>query len=215
MTLDEMKLYQFIKNSIYSARTETDNTDDKYHHNTSYDLTPNIIKYGLLSAKEKAKLFNMVLSDEVKFRLSDECYVNGEDNISLSVVGLTDLRDDEFEYDPFLCCHVDIIISDSVRAYRNCKNYGNEFLARDRIENTNFKAIDVRLLDYVVKTLEDSSMSDNIKRKKIIECFNYLKKIAKALKEANLDIPLREMSSENITLDKEKVSNFIKLTLEK
>ena len=37
------------------------------------------------------------------------------------------------------------------------------------------------------------------------------KPIMDALKEANLDIPLREMSNGNITLDKEKVSCFKKL----
>jgi len=67
------------------------------------------------------------------------------------------------------------------------------------------------LLEYVKKTFADPNISSDEKRKRIIECYNYLRKIAIALKEAKLNIPLREMSNGNITLDKEKVSCFKKL----
>ena len=211
MNSEEYEIYKFIKNSIYSARTKADTTEDKYHHNTSYSFTPKVIKHGLLSLNEKRKIYNLDLDEETMFKLNDENYVNGTDDISLSVVGLPDVDENDFEYNPFSYFYVDIIISKYVKARRNSKNYANEFLVSEKINNSDFRAIDIRLLEYVKKTFTDPNISSDEKRKRIIECYNYLRKIAIALKEAKLNIPLREMSNGNITLDKEKVSCFKKL----
>lgn len=211
MNSKEYEIYKYIKKSIYDAQTKTDTTEDMYHHNTSYSFTPKVIKHGLLSLNEKRKLYNFNLDEETMFKLNDENYVNGIDDISLSVVGLPDVDKNDFEYNPFSCAYVDVIVSSHVKARRNSKNYANEFLVSEKINNSDFKAIDVRLLEYIEKTFADTNISEDEKKKRIVECYNYLRKIAIALKEAKLDIPLREMSNGNITLDKEKVSCFKKL----
>ena len=143
MNNEEYQIYSFIKENIYSARTETETTNDIYHHNTSYNFTPKVIKYGLLSLKEKMKIYNLAIDEETLNKLNDESYVNGTDNISLSVVGLPDVSEDDFEYNPFMHPYVDIIISSHVNARRNSKNYANEFLVSERINNTDLRAIDM------------------------------------------------------------------------
>lgn len=204
--LDEKYILEYIKDQILSLKVAAvDVKDFKYHHNSKYSKTPSIIYNGILSQNEFAKLNNTVLSEEQKLAFSDEYFVNGDNNISLSIVGLKDLDPKKMVYNPFSSTETDILISKDVRAFRSSANYDNEFLARNKIENSYFKSVDVRLLKYIND--ENSSI------KQAIEYYNNLKLIAQALIDTKLDIPLREMSKENITLDIEKAAKARQLIL--
>ena len=78
--------------------------------------------------------------------------------------------------------------------------------------NKYFKSIDLRILKYVVE-FKNSQNLHSIRD--LIEKYNYLSKISQSLLDNNLDIPMRDMSFDNITLDKEKVIELPKLILKK
>lgn len=136
-----------------------------------------------------------------------DSHVNGIDSISLSVVGLTDLYRDEFEYDPYNPTQVDFNISSDVKAHRLTTHYGNEFLCNDSISIDKLRSVDIRLLELIKLSEKGYSIRD------IIDKYNCLKDIALAIKQSNLDIPFREMSSDNLTMDIDKVSVTPKLIL--
>lgn len=181
----------------------------RFHHNTPYENGTNIINNGILSNNQLAKLNNRTLTKEEKYRLADESYVNSENNISLSVVGLSDLSKHELEYNPFVSSALDILISSDLKAYRRNTNYGNEFLAKDKIDPSFFRAIDFRLIKYML----DKRIPSEKHLSNMILYYNQLRLIANSLIDKNLDIPLREMSNENITLDVEKLVKVPKLIL--
>lgn len=211
--LEEKYILEYIRDVLESCKTKTVEINDaRYHHNTSYKDISSIIKYGLLSKRKQVELENKTLSERDWVLFSDDGHVNGLDNISLAVVGLKDIYRDEMVYDPYMPRKVDILISNDIKAGRNSINYGNEFLVQHEIENKYFKSIDLRILKYVVE-FKNSQNLHSIRD--LIEKYNYLSKISQSLLDNNLDIPMRDMSFDNITLDKEKVIELPKLILKK
>lgn len=207
--LEEKYILEYIRDMLESCKTNTTEISDyRYHHNTSYKHMSAIIKNGLLSKKMQIELKNQILTEKEKELFIDEGHVNSLDCISLAVVGLDDLYPNEFEYNPFLTDSIDILISNNIKAMRNSENYGNEFLVQDKIYNKEFRSIDIRLLKCISEVESEFKLS-NIE--KLIEKYNYLSEISQSLLENNLDIPMRDMSFGNKTLDKQKVRNLPKL----
>lgn len=213
--VEEVHLEEFIKDIIHDAKMiNVKPKNARYHHNTSYNRTSQLIYNGIKSIQERIDCGEITLTpEEIKSR-QDENYVNGMDYISLSVAGLDDLYPNEIEYNPFKAAETDILISDNIQAVRRTTNYGNEFLASKIILPSEFKAIDFRIF----KLIENSKLKirDNTYEEKledIVKSFNYLKEIASAMIESKLYVPLREMSDGNITLCKEVVRNFPTLEL--
>lgn len=207
--LQEKYILEYIKDMISSFKIKNININNaKFHHNTSYRITPSVLKHGILSISELNKLGIINYTEEQLKKMSDiESHVNGINAISLSVVGLTDLYIGEFEYDPYDPKQVDLLISSDIKASRSSIHYGNEYLSYTNIESDKIKSVDIRLF----KLIEEAKTIEEIK--KIIEKYNYLIEIAKTIKNLNLDMPIRDMSSENLTLDVYKLSKSKKIKL--
>ena len=211
------KAYKLIKENIYSCKGETRLvTDTKFHHETNIKNVPDVLKNGLLSKRESVKLEGRELTDKEKFIYSDDYHVNGLDYISLSTVedDFSKMYEWENLYDPFNTIDADIVISKDVKACRNTTNYYNEFLVNRKISTELFRSIDLRILKILDFNFgdEDKNKIEN-KIKLMIEYYNYLKYIALALKDNNLDVPLREVSEELITLDIDKIIQLPQLRL--
>lgn len=206
--LEEKYILEYIKYMISSFKMKPIEVNNaKYHHNTSYSNVPLVLKHGILSVSEQNRLGIKKYSPEILNLWSDiESHINGIDSISLSVVGLTDLYANEFEYDPFSPIDVDFNISNDIRAGRSSIHYGNEFLCYESIGVDKIKSIDIRLLQLIEK-------EKNFTIKYIISRYNFLRDIALTLKQNNLDIPFREMSNDTSSLDITKVSEMPKLIL--
>ena len=215
LLLDERHVLDFVEDNIISCLSESVEVyDDKFHHNTKYKDAISIIQNGILSPSELSKLGVDVYSDEVLSVMSDiESHANGNDSISLAVVGLTDLMPDEFEYDPFSEKLVDFIITSDITARRVTTNYGNEYITDDSICTDKFKAIDIRLLSSVKSIREERNVeafSSSVNE--LIENYNKLRDIARLLKDMKLSIPLREMSFyDNTALDIDKMYDMPKV----
>lgn len=206
--LEEKYILEYIKDMISSFKMKPLEVNNaRYHHNTSYEDAPLTLIHGILSISKQNSLGIKKYSSKILNLFSDiESHANGIDKISLSVVGLTDLYENEFKYDPFSPLNVDLNISSKINAQRFTMNYGNEFLCYNDIEVDEIKAVDIRLLELIQKR-EYISIED------IINKYNCLKDIALTIKKQNLDIPFREMSNDNSTLDIDKISNMPKLIL--
>ena len=215
MNLEEKYAFEYIIDTLNSSRIKSVEPEDaRYHHNTSYEKTPSIITNGILSEERLAKLQKREIS-ESKIRISeDPCYACGIKSVSLSAK-VDDLRRDEWEYKSDSPYETDILIARNIKAGRHTINYGNEFLVMGGVENTSFRGIDIRILKQIEKINDelynfrtrDKAISD------LIRDYNQLKLIAKALIDAKLDIPLREMSNENMTLDINKIAKGPELKL--
>ena len=103
--------------------------------------------------------------------------------------------------------HVDLTISNEIKCSRHTTNYGNEYLYGNKIGVDKIKSVDIRLLEYLES---NTSFVESI-----INKYNSLKDIAIALKQLDLDIPLREMSSQNITMDVDKLLETPKILIKK
>ena len=207
IVLEEKYVLEYIKDTLTSLKTNAKEVvDAKYHHNAGYKNISSILRYGILSLLEANKLGIIKYSDEYMHIMNDiTSHVNGNDSISLSVVGLSDLYPREIEYNPYNPNYLDLVISSDVKVMRSSINYGNEFLAYNKINPDKIKSIDIRLLN-----LMKSKKCDN---KDLIKKYNYLKDIALIIKELNLDILLREMSYDNLTLDIDKVSKIKQIVI--
>ena len=74
-----------------------------------------IVKHGILSMKDLHNSGINIYSLDALERASNHLsHINGNDGISLAVVGLTDLYKDEDEYDPYKLECVDFVVDDSV-----------------------------------------------------------------------------------------------------
>lgn len=207
ITLERRNVSEYLQDTLNSYRIKPRNIEDGlYHHNTAYEYGTSVIKNGVLSLKElnRKKIINLT-EEQIKLYDDTSSHVNGADGISLSIVGLTDLYRDEDEYNPFDSNSLDIIISKEVKAGRSSIHYGNEFIASTKISSKLFESIDVRLISFLEKIKHESDIT------KLIEKYNHLLDIAKAIKEKELDISIREMSRENLNLDIEKLSNSQKV----
>lgn len=204
--LSEKDVKEFVNDYISSitfGKGEIEN--ERYHHNCSYSDAPSIVKNGILSLSDINKLgIKKFSADFLNYASDIESHINGSEAISLSVVGLTDLYLDEYEYNPFNPSLVDFVVSNDVKTSRSTKNYGNEFLSFNPIYNDEFKAIDIRLRAYIKKTNDYKS---------VIDMYENLRKIALVMKDANLDIPLREMSYGNGCIDVDKAIKMPKILI--
>lgn len=210
--LEEADVLDYVEESISGVMfSSIEVVDDKFHHNTRYEDTASILENGLLSGKEQNKI-GLVSDDQLELFSDIESHVNGSESISLAVVGLTDLYPDEMEYDPFSEKHVDILISGDVKARRNSTNYGNEYLVDDHISSDMFRAIDTRLLSFIasIRTGKGEHYDDAVNQ--IRHNYNRLREIAMLIYDMSLDIPIREMSSNNGEgLDIKRLSNMPKV----
>lgn len=210
--LDDEHLIEYIADMISTFRTAkilyVENA--KYHHTTKYKDASSVCKYGILTLEDLNKRGIRNDSPEFIRRMDDiDSHINGADGISLAVVGLKDLTRDEFEYNPFEPTRVDFLVSSDVRARRNAKHYGNEFIHNGSIALEKLKSVDIRILELVLKSLE---INIKLPRDVLIEIYNYLIEIAKELADNGYDIPLREMSEKNgYLLDISKISQSQKI----
>lgn len=213
--LDKKEILDYVEDSLTEVITPPIEVyDDKFHHNTRYEDTISIIENGILSGKEQNKLG--IVSDETLELFDDtESHANGSESISLAVVGMTDLNPDEFEYDPFSEKHVDILITGDIPARRVSTNYGNEYLSDESILTDKFRSIDTRLLAYIESIRVSSTKeSFDVSINQLLANYNKLKEVALMLKNRSLDIPLREMSSNNgAGLDIEKLASKPKIKI--
>lgn len=199
--LDEKYILEYIKDILNDLKLRQTIINDRYHHNSSYKDASSICKHGILSMQKLNDLGITNYTKEFLDKMNDiESHINGKDKVSLSVVGLSDLYKDEFEYNPYNPNFVDFVVSNEIKARRSNFHYGNEFLA-DSINIDKIKSVDIRILQLI-----DEIKSDSKNIQDIIDKYNYLKDIGKAIKQFNLDIPLREMSS-NFDIDIDKLSN--------
>ncbi len=213
MFLEEKYILNYIKDALNCCKgSKTIINDARYHHNSNYSDSPLIVKNGILSLKELNNRGIKNYSKKILEIMNDtDSHVNGNDGISLSVVGLNDLYPEEEEYNPFNPNMVDFLISSKISAFRTTLNYGNEFLAFKPINNKYLKSIDIRLLKLVEDRLNNHSDNSIIN---IIDKYNYLKDIVIAINECNLCIPIREMSDdEGQKIDINKLDNYPKILI--
>ena len=194
IVIEEKNVEDYIFDTLYSVRANLENFKNaKYHHNTSYENAPLVCKYGICSLLELNRLGLRNDSNEILEKFNDtESHINGNDGISLSVVGLTDLYKDEEEYNPFNPMFVDFLIPDSVKAHRYSSHYGNEFITYNNIKPEDILSLDFRILEYI--SLKEKNRISN---DKLVDMYNNLLRCAKNIKKKELEITLREMSSHN------------------
>lgn len=196
--IDDIKNYIIDKLNIFRTDSSIIN-NVRFHHNTSYKNASLVCEYGILSLLDLNKVGIRNDSRDTLERLDDvESHINGTSGVSLARVGLNDLYEGEAEYDPFDSSKVDFTISSDVKAYRNSRHYGNEYICSNSIEPSKILTVDVRILEYI-----------NICNKKedLIEMYNSLIEMAKVIKEKNLNISLREMSYDNnFSIDINKIA---------
>lgn len=191
----------------YCKKESIDISNAKYHHNSSYKDAVSISKHGILSAID---MYNMNIKNytikTLNLMSDTSSHVNGNDAISLSVLGLTNLYEGEEEYDPSHPYFVDFLISSDIKAFRSTENYGNEYLSFDPIKIDDIKSIDIRILN-LIQTFENRNY--NITDiNKVIQKLNYLREVCLVLKERKLNIPIREMSFDlNTSVDIDKIAN--------
>lgn len=198
---------KFVRASILSsAKNVVRIPEYKYHHNTKYEDIISILDYGILSLKDQIEYNIRFMGKNMFENLSDEeSHINGIDGISLSIVGLTDLSKDEEVYDPCMEGNVDILISDKVKAMRNSRHYGNEFITYNKVDTQYIKGIDLRILKLISKYASKGEY------KKIIILYNQLIRLSQKLVEQGATIPLREMSYDALLLDVDTLSKKKKL----
>lgn len=204
--VEEKYILQHIKDSLLSVSYSKINTiEDIYHHNTNYNNLKSVLENGLLNLESQKKQKIRCLQDNEMNLLSDiESHVNGVDGISLSVMNLTDLYRDELEYNPYDESLVDIIISDKIKAVRNCINYGNEFICYHTITQDMMKSVDIRLIDYINKLKNREYKLNNL-----INNYNSIIEASKIILDRKLNLQLREMSNNEVfNLDIQKVKKL-------
>ena len=213
--LEEKNVPEYIYDSICSIRlVGNEIIDAKYHHNTAYKDAVSICKYGILTlADMNARGIRKDSTEFLKIMGDTDSHVNGNNCVSLAIVGLDDIYPNEEEYNPFSPNLVDFLVSSNIKASRSSIHYGNEFLSCGSIMRDSLKSIDTRLLKLLCQN--KSYMSDS-SIQTIIQKYNYLRAIALEIKKQKLELPLREMSESNIfELNQEKLVNQPKLLLKK
>ena len=209
--IDDEHLIEYITDMISTFRLQKLYVRNaRYHHNTKYKDAPSVCKYGILTLEDLNRWG--IRKDSLEFiKVMDDIdsHINGADGISLAVVGLPDIYPDEHEYNPYEPTKVDFIVSSDVRARRVSTHYGNEFIHTGSIGLSEMEAVDVRILELIRKSQE---IGIGIPHCLLIEIYNYLIEISKALINNGYNIPLREMSEyDGFKLDIEKASNSPKI----
>lgn len=213
--LEEKYILEYVKDILHDIKIGASVINNaKYHHNTDYCAASSICRHGILTMMDLKKFGIKNYSDEFLQKMDDiESHINGNDAVSLSVVGLQDLYPNEDEYNPFTPSQVDFLVSSKIQTGRSTIHYGNEFLSYKSIGTDKLKSVDIRLLK-LIEMIENGYSSNNFTIQSVIEKYNYLKNIALAMKYSQLDIPLREMShQDNSSIDVDKLSSTPKLVL--
>lgn len=214
--LDRCDVVNYVKNTLDNSKTNFDEvTDAKYHHNTKYCDASSVIRLGILTMSELNKLKLRHDSPESLKVMNDTLsQVNGLDGVSLAVTGLDDLYPDEDEFDPFLSDAVDFRIADTLspRPGRDSTKYGNEFIYRGIIKPEEFRAIDIRILEYIEQLENNVSNMGSRSIEELKNNYNNLLDMLKALKDANLDVPVRETFG-GFSIDKEKMSECPRIVI--
>ena len=205
--LEEKYVLEYIRDMLNTLKVSPKEViNARYHHNTNYENIVSILKNGILSLLEANKLGVANYSFEFLNLMNDiTSHANGIDSVSLSVVGLTDLYPKETEYNSDSPNYVDLVISNDIETRRSSINYGNEFLVYNKIGVDKIKSIDIRLLNLMKGN--NFYINDQIKK------YNCLKDIALVVRELKLNILLREISNDNLTLDIDKVSKTPQIIL--
>lgn len=213
--VDEKYILEYVKDLLNDFRIKKEEISNaRYHHNTSYSDAPSIIRYGILSLNDLNKFGIKKYSLTHLHIMGDtSSHINGNDKISLSVMGLTDLYKDEEEFDATGELCVDFLVTSDIKARRDNTNYGNEYIASSLMPDT-LRAIDIRILK-LIRYIEAEKLNYKFNREcldKVVSEYNSLKDIALTIKETNIDIPLREMSGD-FSLDIDKISDTPKISL--
>jgi len=177
----------------------TDVENARFHHNSSFQNGSSILENGVLCLNSQNDLGIKKISQETLLKMSAfDSHINDVDGISLSVVGLTDLDPKKFVYDPFQNSAIDIIITSDIPTYRSTYHYDNEYVATMDITPDLFRAVDIRLINYIeeINSFEDLHKKNELALE-LLKKFNYLREMAMVMKEMKLDIPLREMSNKS------------------
>lgn len=214
--LDRSDVVDYVKNTLDNSKTNFDHvTDAKYHHNTKYCDASSVIRFGILTMSELNILKLRHDSPESLKIMNDTLsQVNGLNGVSLAVTGLDDLYPDEDEFDPFLSDAVDFRIADTLspRPGRDSTKYGNEFIYRGIIKPEEFRAIDIRILEYIEQLENNVSNMGSRSIEELKNNYNNLLDMLKVLKDANLDIPVRETFG-GFSIDKEKMSECPRIVI--
>ncbi len=202
--ISKEKVVDFIEETFEKiGGEESTYIDYKYHHNAMYKDASSICKYGVLSLIDQNTYKITSHSDKVLKTMDDlESHVNGSDNVSLSVVGLDDIYPGEDEYDPSSPIFVDFLVSSDIKAKRNSIHYGNEFLSSS-IPRDKIRSLDIRLLKLIRKNPYDID--------KILKNYNYLVDAVNVIIDNNLNIPVRECSSDIYELDIHVIKEYGKI----
>lgn len=213
--IEEKQVLEYIRDTIMSISIGKEILpNDLYHHNTSYENVISIIQSGGIYSISEMNTRGIIskTKEELKILNDSTSHINGTDGISLAKVGLDDLYPNEDEFLPYNPNCIDIII-DKIFACRKTSRYGNEFIAQNSIKIDDFKSIDIRLLKYIEMIDIDCK---NYTKERLIEMYNNVRTIAKVIQDAKLNIPLREMSSEDgRCLNIKKLSNAPSVVLKK
>ena len=217
ISLEEKYILEYIKDIFNDFKIGISTIEcAKYHHNASYHDASSICQYGILTLLDLKKIGIKNYDDDVIEKMNDiESHINGNDSVSLSVVGLKDLYRNEDEYDPFTPSQVDFLVSSEIKTRRSSIHYGNEFLYYGSIGIEKLRSVDIRLLK-LIELIENGFSSNKMTIQNVVEKYNYLKIIALTMKKYQLDIPLREMSyHDNSSVDIDMMSSTPKLILKK
>ena len=218
IVIEESEIGDYIIDNIcsFSSKSTIDNRDF-YHHSSSYEAASSICDNGLLSLNELNDRNIVNYSENFLKSMSDtDSHINGVDGISLCLLGLTDLYEDEPVFDPTNPKHVDFLLSKNIKAGRNSLHYGNEYIAEHSIGNDKIRYIDIRILKCINLYLNNDCKFLRLSKEELICMYNYLRKIANSIKLNNLDVLLRERSySDNICLDLDKIIKSPELVLKK
>jgi len=215
ISIEKDKAYELVRENIYSCITSPVNLDNfKFIHALPMERTTSAIKNGLLSHRKLAKLQGRELTQQDYINYAGAGHPNGVSYVSVFTrkVDFSQMYPGEILFDPFDTIEVEISLSNELKAYRDAENYYNEFLVPDEIPNKLFTGIDSKILrikNYDFHNKEANKPENRLK--KLISHYNFLREIAIALRDANLDIPLREISEEVVTLDKQKVIELPKI----
>lgn len=214
--LDRCDVVDYVKNTLDNSKTNFDHvTGAKYHHNTKYCDASSVIRFGILTMSELNRLKLRHDSPESLKIMNDTLsQVNGLNGVSLAVTGLDDLYPDEDEFDPLLSDAVDFRIADTLspRPGRDSTKYGNEFIYRGIIKPEEFRAIDIRILEYIEQLENNVSNMGSRSIEELKNNYNNLLNMLKVLKDANLDIPVRETFG-GFSIDKGKMSECPRIVI--
>lgn len=217
IVLKEKYVFEYIKDILNDIKIGSSFVNNaKYHHTADYGDASSICRHGILTMIDLKKLGIKNYTDEFLQKMDDiESHINGKDAVSLAITGLQDLHPNEVEFNPFIPSRVDFLVSSDIQAGRCSKHYGNEFLSYKSINTDKLRSVDVRLLK-LIELIEQGRSSRDFSIQSVIEKYNYLREIALAIKASSLDIPLREMSKQNIfSIDVDKLSSAPKLVLKR